>query len=219
MAVQPFANPSANAPPSASTALTLETVLLREMDHRIKNVLATVQAIMTTTIRNATSLQDFETSFSNRLLALSKTQSLLTLNRQESALLSEMLDNELSVYEDGDPRRISCAGPPTQIPGHLAMLVGMALHELTTNAAKYGALHTPAGQLAVRWTVAKDILHLEWVERGIPDARPPQTAGFGTQLLTRILPGQTQSEVTLAYTGDGLYARLLIPLKAQPPEL
>jgi PAS domain S-box-containing protein len=185
-----------------------QSILVRELDHRIKNNLATIQAIAGTTIRNARSMDDFQEAFSGRIAALSKTHSLLTDNAQQHVPLRQLLKNELEIYEDGEGERISLAGPDVLLPAHFAVSYGMSIHELTTNALKYGALSTLGGTLKVNWTLEGSSLNLKWEESNVPIAGPPTRVGFGTQLLRRLLPHQLGARVDMTFEPDGLKAEI-----------
>jgi two-component sensor histidine kinase len=185
-----------------------QSILVRELDHRIKNNLATIQAIAGTTIRNARSLDDFQDAFSGRIAALSKTHSLLTDNAQQHVPLRQLLNNELEIHDDGGDQRISMSGPDVDLPAHFAVSYGMSIHELTTNALKYGALSTLGGRLKVNWTLEGSSLNLRWEESNVPIAGPPTRVGFGTQLLRRLLPHQLGAKVDMAFEPDGLKAEI-----------
>jgi PAS domain S-box-containing protein len=185
-----------------------QSILVRELDHRIKNNLATIQAIAGTTIRNARSLDDFQDAFSGRIAALSKTHSLLTDNAQQHVPLRQLLNNELEIHDDGGDQRISLSGPDVDLPAHFAVSYGMSIHELTTNALKYGALSTLGGRLKVNWTLEGSSLNLKWEESNVPIAGPPTRVGFGTQLLRRLLPHQLGAKVDMAFEPDGLKAEI-----------
>ena len=185
-----------------------QSILVRELDHRIKNNLATIQAIAGTTIRSARSMDDFQEAFSGRVAALSKTHSLLTDNAQQQVPLRQLLNNELEIYEDGDGQRISLSGPDVMLPAHFAVSYGMSIHELTTNALKYGALSALGGMLKVDWTLDGSCLNLKWLESNVPIAAPPTRVGFGTQLLRRLLPHQLGARVEMQFEPDGLKAEI-----------
>src|SRR6202012_2648923 len=130
-----------------------QSVLVRELDHRIKNNLATIQALAGATARNSKTVDEFQKAFMGRIGALSKTHSLITVNEREHVPLKQLLHNELAIYEDGAGQRITLSGPDVVLPAHVAVSYGMTIHELTTNALKYGALSVPEGVLNVTWTL------------------------------------------------------------------
>lgn len=149
-----------------------QALLIRELHHRVKNTLATVQGLLGATARSTKDVETFYHSFSNRIVSLGKTHTLLTEDYWQTAPLHELLENELSPYNDADGARIRLDGPPIELAADLAVPLGMAFHELTTNAAKHGALSVPGGRIAVTWTVTAGEsgrrLSLDWTESGGP---------------------------------------------------
>ncbi len=164
-------------------------LLMKELDHRTKNTLATVVAIASQTAMRAATIADFTEAFQARLLALANTHNLLSQEHWQSASLRRILATELSPYDhNGDEPRFTLDGEDVSIePAAEALAFGMAVHELTTNAAKYGALSTPAGRVDVSWSIdrsgAEPMLRLRWVESGGPPVTPPTRRGFGLNLL------------------------------------
>jgi two-component sensor histidine kinase len=189
-----------------------QSVLVRELDHRIKNNLATVQAIAGSTIRNSRSMEEFQQAFNGRISALSRTHSLLTDRNQDHVPLRQLLANELEPYADGDGKRVVLSGPDVVLPAHVTVSFGMAIHELTTNALKYGALSVLGGELAVSWEWQAPDLRLQWREHNVPMSGGPQRTGFGTQLLKRLLPAQLGADVAMNFEPDGLKASISMPL-------
>jgi two-component sensor histidine kinase len=193
-----------------------QSLLVRELHHRVKNTLATVQALVGATGRSTGSFDAFYRSFSKRIASLAKTHNLLTEDYWQTASLREIALNELKPFAEGRQPRFMLIGPPVELSADLAVPVGMALHELTTNAICYGALSVPGGHVEVRWSVdeAEGVreLHLEWRERGGPPVSAPQHQGFGTTLLQRILPMQCKAEVEVQYDPEGLRFRMQAPL-------
>jgi two-component sensor histidine kinase/PAS domain-containing protein len=188
----------------------LQRLLLNELNHRIKNTLATVQAIAGSTIRASRTMDDFQQAFYGRIATLSKTHSLLTDNEQRLVPLKQILKNELEIYEDGEGHRIILSGPEVMLPAHVSVSFAMAIHELTTNALKYGALSVLAGVLRVNWTVDETRLLMKWEESNVPIARQPTRTGFGSQLLERLLPQQLGALVEMKFSPDGLKADISI---------
>ena len=130
-----------------------QALLIRELQHRVKNTLATVQALLRATSRSASSVEDFKQVFEARVLSLSRTHDLLVETSWRTALLRDILQSELGPYDDGAGTRVLLSGPAVELPAELALPIGMAIHELTTNAAKYGAFSTSRGWLEVEWDV------------------------------------------------------------------
>ncbi len=185
--------------------------LAREMHHRLNNTLTLVQAIMRLSARHATTLEEFKRTFSARIDALAKTNSMLIGQGEPSVQLHELLGAELGMFV-AEPSRITLDGAELSLPERLAVPVGMAIHELTTNAAKYGALSVPDGTLAVRWSRTGADIEVHWQERNVPRAGESTRTGFGTRLLNDILPRQTGGRFEMRYAESGLDARLIIPL-------
>ncbi len=196
-----------------------QALLVRELHHRVKNTLATVQALVGATGRSTDSFDDFYRSFSSRITSLARTHNLLTEDYWQTAQLRDIALNELRPFAESRRPRFMLLGPPIELSADLAVPVGMALHELTTNAIRYGALSVPEGYVEVRWSLADAggvrKLHLEWAERGGPPVAEPQHQGFGSTLLQRVLPLQCNAEVEVRYDRAGLRFRMDVPLIEQ----
>ena len=192
-----------------------QQLLIRELQHRVQNTLATVQGILGATARSSLSVSDFQQAFSARLVALGKTHAILTESERQIATVSSLLRLELEPYDDATGRRIRLDGPTVGLPANLAVLVGLAFHELATNAAKYGALSDIAGILTVTWRVevepGRSALHILWTEQNGPSVVPPTREGFGSRLLNKALPAQAGARVKLDFAPDGLHATISIP--------
>ena len=192
-----------------------QSLLIRELHHRVKNTLATVQALVGATARSASSIDEFYEAFSGRIVSLAKTHTMLTEDYWQTASLRDMLVNELGPYDE-DASRVVLDGPPVELSADLAVPTGMAIHELTTNAVKYGSLSEPGGKLEVRWEVrqrdGRRRLYLQWVERDGPPVGPPGHGGFGTTLLRRVLTQQCQAEIQIDYDPAGLRFQLDAPI-------
>jgi PAS domain S-box-containing protein len=196
---------------SQKKAEAQQHLLVRELHHRVKNTLATVQAIMGSTMRFSATMEEFQQAFVGRVAALSKTHALLTEDRDQLISFKVLLCNELEPFDDGKDR-VRLEGREAMLPGHLAVPVGMAIHELTTNAVKYGALSILGGRLTVQWHEQAGRLVVSWHEENVPNVRRPEHAGFGSQLLTRVLPQQIGADVKLEYETGGLKGMLSIPI-------
>jgi two-component sensor histidine kinase len=193
-----------------------QSLLIRELHHRVKNTLATVQGLLGATARSTQSMGEFYRSFSDRLVSLSKTHNLLTEDYWQTAQLHQMLTNELGPYDDGTSRRIVLNGPSVELSADIAVPTGMAIHELTTNASKYGALSVPDGRVEVVWSLRQvsegQRLSLSWSERGGPAVKQPTHKGFGSTLLQRVLAQQCNADIAIEYAPDGLVFRMDAPL-------
>jgi PAS domain S-box-containing protein len=198
-----------------------QNLLIRELHHRVKNTLATVQAIVGSTARTASSIDDFYQGFVGRIVSLARTHNLLTEDLWQKAALEDLVQTELGPYEDEARNRITIEGPHLELPSEAAVPIGMAIHELTTNAAKHGALSTFGGQVDVRWRVEpgeqRPVLHFTWVEHGGPRVSTPTRQGFGTRLLQRVLATQLQAEVSMDFPEEGLRFSMRMPIPTQPP--
>lgn len=186
-----------------------------ELHHRVKNLLTTVQAIAYSTVRSADSLPEFESAFGYRLTALAKTHDLLLTGSNGATSLVRLLRSELDPY-DGAVSRVRFDGPEVALGSEIAVPLGMAVHELTTNAAKYGALSNDSGVVCVSWSVDADDdgqrLQLRWVEEGGPAVSPPSRRGFGSQLLERVLGRQFGATVEREFAPQGLRVSLTLLL-------
>jgi two-component sensor histidine kinase len=193
-----------------------QALLVRELHHRVKNTLATVQALVGATGRSSGSFDEFYHSFSNRITSLAKTHNLLTEDYWQTATLRDIALNELKPFAESRQPRFMLIGPSVELSADLAVPVGMALHELTTDAGRYGALSVPEGHVEVRWTVSQAQggrkLRLEWREYGGPLVEEPKHQGFGTTLLERVLPMQCNAEVELGYNRSGVRFRVDAPM-------
>ncbi|HEV2559807.1 MAG TPA: HWE histidine kinase domain-containing protein [Microvirga sp.] len=201
-------------------------MLIDELNHRVKNTLATVQSIAVQTLRTDPDPVRFREAFESRLLALSNTHNLLTRNAWRDAELRAILDSELAPYRRLGDQAVVLQGPDLRLPARIAINLGLVLHELTTNAAKYGALSNAQGQLAVTWSLEKhpqggETLSLTWRETGGPAVLPPTRRGFGTRLIERSIEGELAGIVALRYPASGVHCEITIPLAgnatARPP--
>ncbi|MET0529691.1 MAG: PAS domain-containing protein [Microvirga sp.] len=198
-----------------------QQLLIRELHHRVKNTLATVQAIVGSTARTANSIDEFYQGFVGRIVSLARTHNLLTEDLWQKAALEELVQTELGPYEDEARNRIIVEGPHLELPSEAAVPIGMAIHELTTNAAKHGALSTFGGQVEVRWRIEpgaeQPMLHFTWRETGGPRVTSPARQGFGSRLLQRVLTTQLQAQVHMDFQEDGLNFTMVMPIPGDPP--
>lgn len=193
-----------------------QALLVRELHHRVRNTLATVQGVMNSTARTAETIEDYQWAFSGRISSLARTHSLLTEEIQQFVSFPHLLRQEIGVYAEGAADRIVLEGPDVELPSQLAVPLGMTIHELTTNAYRHGALSAPDGRVTVRWTIrpAKErrILTCSWLESGGPPVLPPARHGFGSMILTRVLTQQIGAKVDANYSPAGFELRAEIPL-------
>jgi two-component sensor histidine kinase len=190
---------------------TLRQLLNRELVHRIKNMLAGVQAIVGFSLRDQ---KDLLQTVRARLAALGATNDLLVRSERQSASLREILVRELAPY---GLSRCRLHGDDIDCPYGIAVLLALMIHELTTNAIKYGALTTPAGRIEVTWSIESGRLALEWVESGGPPAMAPTREGFGSRLL-RSGVKQFQGTVDFRFEPTGLRCRLSLTMPPEPKE-
>ncbi len=194
-----------------------QALLTRELHHRVKNTLATVQAIVGSTARSARNVDDFKEALNGRIGSLAKTHLLLCEEAQSAVAFIGILRNELDAFDDG-AERIRLNGPAVEVPARLAVSLGMAIHELATNAAKHGALSVHGGRITASWRVTSEAtrrrLDFDWVESGGPPVAPPRRVGFGTRLLEAVMPSQVQARGHIDYAPAGVRVHYEIPMAA-----
>lgn len=194
-------------------------LLIAELNHRVKNTLAAVQAIAAQTIREGADPVQARAAFESRLLALSHAHDLLTRENWSGVDLGELVRLELAPYVRD--HAIEIDGEPVRLTPDRCVALTMAMHELTTNAAKYGALSAPEGQLRLTWRTtggSAPRLHLLWQERGGPVVATPKRRGFGTRLLAQGLGRQLGGHVDLRFPPEGVTCEIDLPLALTEPE-
>jgi PAS domain S-box-containing protein len=194
-----------------------QALLLHELNHRVKNTLATVQSIASLTRRSAeTSDPTAWNAFMDRLHGMAKTHDLLTATQWQGALLEDVLKNELEPYQDGMRQRIRLRGPKINLQPGAVLALGLAVHELATNAVKYGSLSVPDGRVHVMWAVTagggQPALLVEWVESGGPHVKKPERQGFGSKLIQRGLAQQLGGEIKLDFVPTGIRCVITFPI-------
>jgi signal transduction histidine kinase/DNA-binding response OmpR family regulator len=187
-----------------------QQLLLSELNHRVKNMLATVHAIAQQTLRRSRDPAAFADSFSGRLQSMSRMHSLLTSKGWEGADLREIIRDQLlpSTVDDG---RVIASGPPVQLDPQTALHAAMMLHELGTNSVKYGALSRPDGTVSIGWTVSDHSLSLDWKEKGGPPIKVPVGRGFGMTLIEQTVKGEGGS-ARRTIEEDGMHWEIDLPL-------
>ncbi|HUL08464.1 MAG TPA: PAS domain S-box protein [Candidatus Acidoferrum sp.] len=191
----------------------LQRLLLGELNHRVKNTLATVQSIANQSVRHAQNPVTFLSSFSGRIQALAQAHDLLTQNSWRGADILPLVRDQLLAAGSGD-ERISFSGPSVMLDPQAAVHLAMILHELGTNARKYGSLSVPAGRLAVSWRVqtnGRRDLHLRWQESKGPPVTAPSARGFGSTLIEKSLAAH-DGEASIHYGADGVTCEIRLPL-------
>jgi PAS domain S-box-containing protein len=187
-----------------------QTLLAREVDHRAKNALALVQSILRLT--RAKTLPAYVTSVEGRIKALSRAHAILSQSRWHGADLHGLVDEELAPYRVGHAGRIKTSGPEVLLQPGSAQTLALALHELATNAAKYGALSSESGQLKLSWTLKDGKLGLDWSESGGTITKPPSAEGFGTRIIMASIERQLFGHVAFDWRPDGLRCMISVPL-------
>jgi two-component sensor histidine kinase len=195
-----------------------QRLMLAELNHRVKNTLATVQSIAIQLGRMAPDIATFERAFLQRIVALARVHDMLSSVSWRGAQLADILQQTLAphVAAEGQGERIRLDGPPVQLGPNAAVTLTMAFHELATNAAKYGALTAADGQVQVTWAAddpaAPREIEMEWREIGGPEVVPPARRGFGTRFIERGVAREFDGTVYLSFEPTGLVCRMRIPL-------
>jgi PAS domain S-box-containing protein len=184
-------------------------LLMREVSHRAKNMLSLVQAIARQTA--AREPEDFIGRFTERIQALAANQDLLVRNKWQGVDTEDLVRAQLAPFADLIGSRIAVHGPKLRLNAAAAQAVGLALHELATNAGKYGALSTDAGRVDVGWRIGGDIFAMSWTERDGPPVQPPERRGFGSTVIDSMAKRTVSGEVELDYAPSGLEWRLTCP--------
>jgi PAS domain S-box-containing protein len=194
-----------------------QKLLIDELNHRVKNTLATVQSLASQTARGALTPEAFREGFEGRLIALSKAHDQLTRHHWESAGLREIVSASIAPYAGAGPERIVLRGEDIVLRPRAVLTLAMAFHELTTNAAKYGALSLPGGRIEIRWQVASGdapLLRIDWVEQKGPVVSEPQRRGFGSKLIEGSIAAELGGSARLAFERSGVRCEIVIPLAA-----
>jgi PAS domain S-box-containing protein len=185
-----------------------QLLLAREVDHRARNALAVVQAIVRLT--RTTSAPSYVAAVEGRIRALAQAHTLLSQSRWEGADIERLVDEELAPYRAGSAR-LKIAGPRTFLEPDRAQVLALALHELATNSAKYGALSAPEGELDVRWKSENGLVTLSWGETGGPLVRAPSEQGFGSKIINASIKHQMGGDVVFDWRPEGLHCTLTLP--------
>lgn len=193
---------------------SIRNSLTRELNHRVKNTLANVLSIAALTRRRARSIDEFTDSLTARIRALSATHDLLSQSDWRHAALGDVVRSELAPYIEGSEGHVEISGPEVRLAPNDAMSLGLAIHELATNAAKYGALSRSGGRIHVRWTmVGPELVEVHWREEGGPTVVEPSSRGFGRDLIEKIVAHELKAQVQLEFFPTGVECRLKIPVR------
>jgi two-component sensor histidine kinase/DNA-binding response OmpR family regulator len=193
-----------------------QTLLVREVDHRARNALAVVQSMIRLT--RAETKEAYIAAVEGRITALSRAHVLLSQSRWQGANLSRILDEELAPYRRSEADKIVTSGPEVFLEPATAQILALTLHELATNAAKYGALSSSFGRVNLSWELGPNRLILSWLENGGPIVRPPRSLGYGTRVISASVERQLDGGANFEWHPDGLRFVMSIPLgeKSRP---
>jgi two-component sensor histidine kinase/CheY-like chemotaxis protein len=199
-----------------------DALLMLELDHRVKNTIANIQALVLRTSRSAESLTVFVQGLDGRIRSMAKSHSLLSQSRWEGVSIDRLLREELDAYAT-EQMKFELSGVNVMLTPKSALSLSLAIHELATNAAKFGAFSEPQGRVAVRWILTADGgIDLSWSEMGGPLVKTPTRVGFGTTLIERALAMETGGRATLHYHLTGVVCNVFLPssslLRRSPPE-
>jgi len=193
-----------------------QKMLINELNHRVKNTLSTIQSIATHTFRPGFG-KEAPKFFESRLIALSRAHNVLTRESWDTADLREIIDEIVAPSCGASVERCSFSGPSVRLAPQMALTIAIALHELSTNAAKYGALSNNEGKISIDWNetgVGSDRkLWLRWVESGGPRVDAPRERGFGTRVIERSLAGEHNAKVKLEFLTSGVRCEIEAPLQ------
>ena len=193
---------------------SIRNSLTRELNHRVKNTLANVLSIIALTRRRATNLGEFADGLDGRIRALSATHDLLTKSDWGTTPIRAVVEAELMPYAQEGDHEVDLEGPEIELAPNDALSLGLATHELATNAAKYGALSRTGGKVTVHWKlVAPGLMRIEWKETGGPPVAPQRGRGFGTDLIERIVAHELKNPVELDFEPDGVRCVLTVPVR------
>ncbi|MCA0902988.1 CHASE domain-containing protein [Qipengyuania aquimaris] len=197
---------------------SIRNSLTRELNHRVKNTLANVLSIVSLTRRRAEDLDEFAEGIDQRIRALSATHDLLTQSEWGTTPIQSVIEVELAPYVNDQDHELVIEGPEVELAPNDALSLGLALHELATNAAKYGALSTGGGKVAIVWTlISENLARIDWSESGGPRVTEPTKRGFGTDLIEKIVAHELRHPVELDFLPTGVRCKLLVPVR-EPSE-
>jgi PAS domain S-box-containing protein len=193
-----------------------QQLLINELNHRVKNTLATVQSIASQTLRNTGTAAEAKEAIEGRLIALSRAHDVLTREHWEGADLYEIVEQAVAPYSNRSEDRLHLSGPRARVSPRMALALAMALQELATNAVKYGALSTATGAIRINWEVEGSApaigFHLRWEETGGPPVQAPVRRGFGTRLIERSLAQDLNGDVRIEFAPTGVICTVHAPI-------
>lgn len=197
-------------------------LLANELTHRVKNTLATIQSIVNQTLRTASSLEEARETLEARVLSLAAAHDVLTQDAWEGATLEEIVAKALAPFEAGRGSRFRAGGPAIRLPPRISLAFSMALHELATNAVKYGALSNETGHVRLSWTIVDgsmpDHLRFVWEEFDGPTVEPPTRTGFGSRMIERALAQEIDGRAEIEFRPSGVVFTAQAPLPDRQAE-
>jgi PAS domain S-box-containing protein len=193
-----------------------QKTLVDELNHRVKNTLATVHSLASNTAREAALPSDLRATFEGRLITLSRTHDHLTSSGWQSANLQLIIEEILAPHVAGCRHAIDVSGPPVDLSPRQALALAMVVNELAANALRHGSLSSEKGELKIKWTIKgrrkTPVLHIDWIETGGPAATSPDRKGFGTRLVERSIRSELNGTLDLKYGKAGLHGVIAFPL-------
>jgi PAS domain S-box-containing protein len=196
-----------------------QKMLMHELNHRVKNTLSTVQSLAMQTLRNSLDLTEARERFEARLMALSKAHDVLTREKWEGAPLTDIVERAIAPYRGDKSDRFIVEGPGLRVSPRFALALAMALHELCTNAVKYGALSNDKGKVTIAWSIAaresNPELKMRWSEKGGPRVAPPSRRGFGSRMIERGLANDLRGEAKIDFAETGVICSIVAPLDSR----
>jgi two-component sensor histidine kinase len=197
---------------------SIRNSLVRELNHRVKNTLANVLSMIALTRRRALDLDSFADSLAGRIRALSATHDLLTMSDWSPVPLRSVVEAELAPYTQGADLAVSILGPDVDLAPNDALSLGLAIHELATNASKFGALSALSGKVEITWQmITEGLARIDWREHGGPPVSEQRHRGFGLDLLEKIVAHELRNPVDIRFAPDGVRCSLIVPVR-QPAE-
>ncbi len=231
MRILPYRNPNSTVDGSLITFVDVTSIvraeghqrlLVDELNHRVKNMLTVVISLAVNTLRQAPTLEAFKDVFLGRIHALTAAYTLLSRDAWSPVPLREILMQELGPFLSGERVNVTMTGPAVLVVPRVALAMGMAVHELTTNALKFGALSVPEGKVDIAWSVAENAgdrqLVLVWTERGGPTVIEPSRPGFGMTLIERAFADDVEGRADIDFRPAGVIATMRVPLSENQKE-
>ncbi|WP_120007769.1 HWE histidine kinase domain-containing protein [Teichococcus vastitatis] len=195
-----------------------QEILIAELNHRVRNILGLIRGLVTQSRGHAVTVVEFADMVGGRIQALARAHDQITTDRWQPAPLRELVMAEAAAYLNGKQDRLILSGPPVLLEPNAFTTMALVIHELMTNAAKYGALCDARGRVQLRWAFTpEDALEIHWTEENGPPVKPPMRKGFGTTIVERALPHDLNGEAELHYNLAGLEARFLLPAECVRP--